>query len=289
MIQQKIEKAKILVEALPYIKRFHGKTAVIKYGGSVMFDQKLKEIFAADIALLKFVGIHPIIVHGGGKEISSWMQKLGKEPVFIDGLRVTDMETMEITEMVLSGKVNSEIVSLINRSGAKAVGLSGKDASLFTARKIRSKNNEDLGFVGEIETADVSLVQTLSERGYVPVISSVGESLEGETLNLNADYAAASVASALNALKLIYLTDVDGITVEGSLLSELDLQEAERLLNHPEIQGGMKPKLECCIRAIRDKVEHVHIINGKIEHPVLLELFTDVGIGTKLSYTKRGG
>lgn len=287
MIQKKIEKAQTLTEALPYIKRFAGKTVVIKYGGSVMSDARLKQIFADDIALLKFVGINPVIVHGGGKEISQWMNRLGKETKFIEGLRVTDEETMEVTEMVLSGKLNSEIVSLINRSGAKAVGLSGKDAGLFTARRIRSGNNEDLGFVGEIETTDTALIKILVKEGYIPVISSVGESIEGDTLNLNADYAAAAVAAATDALKLIYLTDVEGISIGGSLISELDLAEAEELLRHPEIQGGMKPKLECCIRAIRDRVNHVHIINGTREHAVLLEIFTDVGVGTKLSYSKR--
>jgi acetylglutamate kinase len=287
MIRKKTLIADILVEALPYIKRFHGETAVIKYGGSVMFDQELKQSFATDITILKYVGINPIVVHGGGKEITKWMQKLGKEAIFLDGLRVTDFETMEITEMVLSGKINSEIVSLINRSGGKAVGLSGKDANVFMARKIRSKDDQDLGFVGEIEPSDVSLIRTLSEQGYVPVVSSVGESIDGETLNLNADYVAAGVAGALKALKLIYLTDVDGIVLDGQVLPEFDLDEAEELLSHPGIKEGMRPKLECCIRAIKDNVAHVHIINGAIQHAVLLEIFTDVGIGTKITYTTR--
>jgi acetylglutamate kinase len=286
-MKEKIQKAQTLVEALPYIQRFYGKTIVIKYGGAVMFESALKEVFANDIALLKFVGFNPVVVHGGGKEISRWMKRLDKEAVFIDGLRFTDAETMEITEMVLSGKINSEIVSLVNRSGARAVGLSGKDANMFTCRKIRSQKNEDLGQVGEIETCDVSLVRSLCEQGYIPVISSVGESIEGETLNLNADYAASSVAAALNALKLIYLTDVEGIKIGGKLQSELDLPQAEKLLDHPEVTGGMLPKLTCCIEAIRAKVDHVHIINGGLEHAVILELFTDVGIGTKISYSKR--
>jgi acetylglutamate kinase len=287
MIRKKTLIAEILVEALPYIKRFHGGTAVIKYGGSVMFDRELKQSFATDITILKYVGINPIVVHGGGKEITKWMQKLGKEAVFLDGLRVTDFETMEITEMVLSGKINSEIVSLINRSGGKAVGLSGKDANVFMARKIRSKDDQDLGFVGEIEPGDVSLIRTLSEQGYIPVVSSVGESIDGETLNLNADYVAAGVAAALKALKLIYLTDVDGIMLDGQVLPEFDLDQAEDLLNHPGIKEGMRPKLECCVRAIKDNVSHVHIINGAIQHAVLLEIFTDVGIGTKITYTTR--
>ncbi len=286
-MKEKIQKAKTLVEALPYIKRFHGKTIVIKYGGSVMFESELKQIFAADVALLKFVGLNPVVVHGGGKEISRWMKKLNKETVFIDGLRFTDSETMEITEMVLSGKINSEVVSLINRSGAQAVGLSGKDANLFTCKRIRSQKDENLGQVGKIEATNVALIESLCEQGYIPIISSIGESLEGETLNLNADYAASAISAALGALKLIYLTDVQGLSADGELRSELDLAEAEELLNHPDVTGGMKPKLECSIDAIRANVEHVHIINGSVEHAVLLEVFTDTGIGTKISYSKR--
>lgn len=288
-IEQTIEKAKVLVEALPYIRRFQGTTVVIKYGGSVMGDENLKSIFAKDIVLLKYVGLNPIVVHGGGKEISRWMERLGKEAVFIDGLRVTDKDTMEVTEMVLSGKINRELVSMLNSAGGRAVGLSGKDANLFTARKIQAKDGKDLGLVGEIETTDPTLIHNLTDKGYIPVISSVGETIDGETLNLNADYAAAGIAAALHALKLVYLSDVDGIMVGGELISELDLGEAEKLLSHRDIQGGMKPKLECCIRAIKDKVGHVHIINGTLEHSVLLEIFTDFGIGTKISYTKRKG
>lgn len=286
MMEERINKAKILVEALPYIKRFYGATAVIKFGGSVMVDTILKENFAADIVLLKYVGINPIVVHGGGKEISKWLKKIGKESVFIDGLRVTDEETMEVTEMVLSGKINSELVSLINRKGGKAVGLCGKDANFFTAKKICSKDGQDLGYVGEIESTDSTLVQVLSSQGYIPVVSSVAENIEGETLNLNADYAAASVASSLSALKLIYLTDVQGIFIENKLQSDLSLSDAKKLLNHLEIKGGMLPKLERSIKAIEDGVSHVHIINGSILHVVLLELFTDIGVGTKISGNK---
>ena len=247
----------------------------------------MKSLFASDITLLKYVGINPIVVHGGGKEISRWMEKVGKESTFVDGLRVTDEETMEITEMVLSGKINSEVVSLINQAGGKAVGLSGKDGNLFTARKIREGEEAPLGFVGEIDVTNTSIIGTLIRDGFIPVISSIGESIEGETLNLNADYAASGVAGALNAKKLIYLTDVDGIKADGSLVSELDLREAEELMSHEDIQGGMKPKLKCSIDAIKEKVEHVHIINGTRDHSVLLELFTDSGVGTKISYSKR--
>ena len=286
-MKEHIRKAKTLVEALPYIKTFQGQMAVIKYGGSIMNDTHLQELFALDIVLLKYVGLNPIIVHGGGKEISRWMDIIGKEPKFIDGLRHTDKETMEVSEMVLSGKINSAIVSLINRSGGKAIGLSGKDGNLFTAKKIRGKNDEDLGFVGKIDTTNTTILRTLSEQGYIPVLSSISENLEGETLNINADYTASAIASAVSALKLIYLTDVDGIMIDGTLKSELNLEEAEALLAHPEVKGGMKPKLECSIQAIRSHVGHVQIINGLVEHSVLLELFTDLGIGTKISYRKR--
>lgn len=285
-LPQLIAKAEVLVEALPYIKRFSGETLVIKYGGSLMLDQDLKERFASDIVLLKFVGINPIIVHGGGNEISKWMKRVGKDAVFIDGLRVTDSETMEITEMVLSGKINSEIVSLINKKGGKAVGLSGKDSNLFKAHKIRSKDDKDLGLVGEIDGVDAGIMNVLSGNGYIPVISSVGESKDGETLNINADNAAAAVAIGMKAHKLIYLTDVPGILKGGKLVSSLDLEEAERLMTHQDITGGMIPKLGYAIRAIKRSVRNVHIINGANEHAVLLEIFTDKGIGTMISHKK---
>ena len=287
MIQEAIDKAKILVEALPYIKKFRGQTVIIKYGGSLMMNEELKGLFAQDVALLKYVGLNPVIVHGGGQEITRWMKRLNKDAVFINGLRYTDAETMEITEMVLTGKINREVVSLINRAGGKAVGVSGRDANLFTARQIRGKADEDLGFVGEVETCDVTLVSSLTEKGYIPVISSVSENLDGQPLNINADYAAASIAIGLKALKLIYLTDVQGLTIESKLVSELDLAEAAKLLTHPDVQDGMLPKLECSVRAIVEDVRHVHILDGNIQHSILLEIFTDVGIGTKISYSMR--
>jgi acetylglutamate kinase len=283
MYEEKIIKAKILLEALPYIKNFSGKTIVIKYGGSLMTEEDLKVKFAEDIVLLKYVGINPIIVHGGGKEISKWMQKVGKETLFVEGLRVTDLETMEITEMVLTGKINSEVVSLINQSGGKAVGLSGKDANLFIAKKRRSKSNQDIGYVGDIVSVDTSLIYTLSQAGYIPVISCIGCSKDGESLNMNADHVAEELAVALNALKLIFLTDVHGLKIEGKLLRQLSLRKAEKLLDHPDVKDGMLPKLGCSINAVKGNVEQVHIINGTIEHAVILELFTDVGIGTMIS------
>ncbi len=281
-LEDKIEKANVLLEALPYIKRFSGKSVVIKYGGSIMFDEVLKKQFANDIVLLKYVGIHPIIIHGGGKEISKWMQRVGKEAVFIDGLRFTDLETMEITEMVLSGKINNEIVSLINEAGGQAVGLSGKDGNLFTAERVKSKKNQDLGFVGDIKDVDISLLETLSNKGFIPIISSVGKNKAHETLNMNADHVAQAVATAFNAMKLIYLTDVQGLQINGELQSLLSIDEAIQLLTHEDVKEGMLPKLTCACDAIKSGVDRVHIINGTIPHATLLELFTDTGIGTMI-------
>ena len=265
MKNDKKNKAITLVEALPYIKQFSGQIMVIKYGGSLMINEALRETFAKDIVLLRYVGIKPVIVHGGGKEITKWMKKLGKDAVFIDGQRFTDSETMELTEMVLSGKVNNEIVSLLNQQGGKAVSLSGKSANIFNAKRIRSKKDQDLGLVGSIESVDTRLIHTLCDDGYIPVISSVGSDRKGETLNLNADNVASAVARYLECKKLIYLTDVDGIMIEKKLIPTLTLKAAEDLLLHPEVQGGMVPKLECSIQAIKASVQSVHIINGSTE------------------------
>jgi len=274
------KKAQLLVEALPYIQRFAGKIIVIKFGGSIMVDPELRLAFAKDVALLRYVGIYPIIVHGGGKEISKWMKKVGKEAVFIDGLRFTDSETMELTEMVLSGKISNQLVDQINQMGGQALALSGKSANLFTAEKIRSKKDKDLGFVGQIESIDDALLHHLVTQGYIPVISSIGRNEEGETLNLNADNVAFSMAAHLSAEKLIYLTDVDGLMIGGELQNRLPLEKATELMEHPEVSGGMLPKLECSLRAIQGGVNRVHIINGSRAHATLLELFTDQGIGT---------
>ncbi len=282
MYKDRIQKAKILLEALPYIQQFHGKTIVIKYGGSLMVNPELQTSFAEDVVLLKYVGLNPVIVHGGGKEISKWMHRLGKESVFIDGLRFTDHETMEITEMVLSGKINSDIVSLINQKGGSAVGLSGRDANLFSAKKIRSKTNQDLGQVGDITCVDTRLLTILCDNGYIPVISSVSQTAGGEGLNLNADHAAQEIAGALAALKLILLTDVSGLMLDDKLVQSLTLTKAKEALNHPDVSGGMLPKLQGCIEAIEAGVDAVHMINGTIEHAVLLEIFTNQGIGTMI-------
>lgn len=283
MFKERIEKAKVLVEALPYIKKFQSKTLVIKYGGAAMVDERLRQLFAQDIVLLKYVGMHPVIVHGGGKDVSKWMERVGKEPRFVEGLRYTDEETLEIGEMVLCGKLNKAIVSLLNQQGGRAVGLSGKDADIFIAKQIKSKSGQDLGFVGDIERTDPSLIKLLCDQGYIPVVSSIAPDGQGGGLNLNADYAASGLANALNALKLIYLTDVMGLMLGGELVGQLSLSQARELLGHAEIGGGMIPKIECAVRALEQSVESVHIINGSIEHAVLLELFTDVGIGSMIS------
>ncbi|MBA94395.1 MAG: acetylglutamate kinase [Rickettsiales bacterium] len=281
-LEDKMERATILLEALPYIRKFSGKTVVIKYGGSIMINDDLKHQFARDIALLKYVGLNPIIVHGGGKEITKWMDKLGKEAEFIDGLRVTDSETLEITEMVLVGKINSEIVSLINREGGKAVGLSGKDGPLFFGKRHESEKYKKLGFVGDITNVDNTLIHTLSADGFIPVISSIGQSDCFEGLNMNADHVAEAIASSLEAQKLVFLTDVKGLVIEKKLQVQISSKQAKTLLTHPDVKGGMLPKLTCAMNAIKHGVKDVHIINGTIEHAVLLELFTDSGIGTMI-------
>ena len=281
-LEKKMERATILLEALPYIRKFSGKTVVVKYGGSIMINNDLKHQFARDIALLKYVGLNPIIVHGGGKEITKWMDKLGKEAEFIDGLRVTDSETLEITEMVLVGKINSEIVSLINREGGKAVGLSGKDGPLFFGKKHESPKYKKLGFVGDITNVDNTLIHTLSSDGFIPVISSIGQSDHFEGLNMNADHVAEAIASSLKAQKLVFLTDVKGLVIDNKLQVQLSSQQAKTCLKHPDVKGGMLPKLTCALNAIKNGVKDIHIINGTIQHALLLELFTDSGIGTMI-------
>ncbi|MCL4116812.1 UNVERIFIED_CONTAM: hypothetical protein GTU68_022228 [Idotea baltica] len=280
-----IDNARTLIEALPFIKNFQNQTLVIKYGGSLMLNEESKRNFCKDVALLKLVGINPVIVHGGGKEISAWLEKIGKKTEFIEGLRVTDEETMEITEMVLSGKINSDLVACINQEGGKAVGLSGRDANLFQA-DLKKLTDNDLGLVGEIKKVDPDLLNTLSKEGYTPVISCVGTSRNCEPLNINADEVAAAVASALKAEKLVYLTDVDGILKEGELIDFLELKDAEELIKDPEIKGGMIPKLGFSISAIKNNVGSVHIINGGNEHAILLEVLTNDGVGTMIKHKR---
>ncbi len=282
--------ADILIEALPYIQRFSGKTLVIKYGGHAMVDEDLKEAFARDITLLKLIGIHPVVVHGGGPQINDVLDRMGITPRFVRGMRVTDEATMDVVEMVLGGKVNKSIVALVNRQGGNAVGLSGKDGGLITAEKMRGimvteadKPPEilDPGLVGEVKAVDPSILHTLAGQGFIPIIAPVGAGKYGETYNINADLVAAHIAMALKAGKLILLTDVDGVKdAGGNLLSALDQETARRMIASGEISGGMIPKVECALSALSRGVEKVHIINGKVRHAILLELFTDQGIGT---------
>lgn len=283
-LKESIEKADVLIEALRYIRQFYGKTIVVKYGGNAMTDENLKEKVILDIVLMKYVGMNPVIVHGGGPEITEVMERMGKKSQFINGLRVTDAETMEIVEMVL-GKINKGLVALINQHGGKAVGLSGKDGGLITAQKCIT--DIDIGFVGDVSRIDPAIVNVLDREGFIPVISSIGV-CEGQTYNINADLVAGEIASALKAEKLIMLTDVRGIMEDQndikSLISTLKISEIDPLIRDKLIGGGMLPKVQACIIALRGGVKKTHIIDGRISHSLLLEIFTDSGIGTQIIY-----
>jgi len=272
----------VLLEALPYIREFHGKTVVIKYGGAAMRDEALKKAFATDVVLLKYVGLNPVIIHGGGPEISMYMNKMGMEVKFKHGLRVSDRETVEVAKMVLLGKLNSDLVRRINRAGQPAVGLSGEDGALFQVAPV--KNAEEVGFVGNIEKVDVDVLNHISED-YIPVIASVGSDHESNSYNVNADEAAGKVAAALGAYKAVFLTDVVGWLEdpedETSRISETTVQEVKEVLG--DIQGGMRPKMTACIDAIQGGAQAAHIIDGRRPHSLLLELFTDGGIGTMVN------
>jgi acetylglutamate kinase len=288
-MQQAINKANILMEALPYIKTFKNKTFVIKFGGNAMVDPALSHSFALDIILLNYVGIRPVIVHGGGPQIGEFMDRLGMETKFVDGLRVTDKNTIEIVEMVLVGKINKEIVGHINQNGGKAVGLSGKDGNLLMAEKIwlKDKNDPlkkvDIGMVGEVKSVNPNVINTLDTAQFIPVIAPLGAGEDGETYNINADTAAGEIASALKAEKLILLTDVEGVKDKNdNLLSTLTEQETEKSIETGAISGGMIPKVNCCCKALDKGVGKAHIIDGRVEHAVLLEIFTDVGVGTQI-------
>lgn len=281
-MQTAIEKAKILMEALPYIRKFSEKTFVIKFGGNAMVNPTLSQNFALDIILLNYVGIRPVVVHGGGPQIGSMLNRLGIESKFFEGERITpDRETMDIVEMVL-GKINKEIVSSINKNGGKAVGLSGKDGNLIVARK-QVKKSIDMGFVGEITEINPRIIHTLDSNQFIPVVAPIAIGSDGETFNINADIAAGAIAAALKAEKLILLTDVEGVkNRSGILVSSLTEIEALEMIRSGDIRGGMIPKVNCCIRAIDQGVSKAHIIDGRIEHAVLLEIFTDIGIGTQI-------
>lgn len=286
------EKVKVLLECLPYIKSFYGKIVVIKYGGHAMVEETLKNSFALDIVLLQYVGIKPIIVHGGGPQIDELMKKLGKKITFIEGLRVTDRETMDIVEMVLGGAINTEIVSLINKHGGKAIGLSGEDGNMIKAKKLYGQKvtesgveNVDIGFVGDVESIDSNLLRALLDNGYVPVIAPFGVDEDGESLNINADTVAGKIGEAVKAEKLILLTDTEGVLDKnGKLISYISYERATKMLEEKkEISGGMLPKIRCCIEALKNDVKSCHIIDGRLEHSVLLEIFTQAGVGTKLA------
>ncbi|NOR80896.1 MAG: acetylglutamate kinase [Methyloprofundus sp.] len=293
-MKQQIAKgiAHVLIESLPYIRKFKGKTVIIKYGGNAMIDENLKTCFARDIVLMKLVGINPIVVHGGGPQIGHLLERLNIDTEFVNGMRVTDSETMDIVEMVLGGQVNKDIVNLINMAGGKAVGLTGKDGDFIRARKIEMKqfNKEtqaseiiDIGHVGEVTSIDPSVVEMLSQSDFIPVIAPIGVGEDGHSYNINADLVAGKVAEVLNAEKLILLTNIPGILdKQEKLLTGLTLEDIDNLIADGTISGGMIPKTRCGTDALKGGVHHVHIIDGRVEHAVLLELFTDQGVGTLL-------
>ncbi len=285
MVSQKyLDKAEVLIEALPYIQRFSKKIIVIKYGGSAMIDEELKQDVIEDVVLLKLIGFKPIIVHGGGKEISRWVDKVGMDTKFVNGLRVTDADTMELAEMVLA-RVNKELVAKIQTLGIKAAGISGKDGGLLTVEK-KFSGNEDIGFVGDVTEVDTKILTDLLEKDFLPVVFPVGMDKNGVTYNINADEAASSIATALKAEKLAYLSDVEGVRLDPedpeSVISELYTNEAQDLIKQGVISGGMLPKIENCIDAINKGVSRVHIMDGRIPHGLLLEIFTNKGIGTAI-------
>jgi acetylglutamate kinase len=276
-------KAQVLSEALPYIQQFIGKTIVVKYGGAAMKDSNLKDKVIRDVVFMSCVGIRPVLVHGGGPEINMWLDKLGIEPQFKNGLRVTDAATMDVVEMVLVGRVNKEIVTLINQEGGSAVGLCGKDANLI---KARPADEEGIGFVGEVASVDTRILEALVKAGHIPVVSSVAADETGQPYNINADTVAGEIAAALGAAKLILLTDTAGILQDyknpSTLIAKMDIQEARKLIETGVVSGGMIPKVTCCVRSLAQGVRAAHIIDGRVPHALLLEIFTDAGIGSMI-------
>jgi len=290
-MQKFIDKATTLLEALPYIRRFSGKTIVIKYGGHAMADEALKKSFALDVILLKYIGINPVIVHGGGPQINETLKRYGIVSEFVKGMRVTDAATMGVVEMVLTGQVNKEVVGYLNQHGGKAVGLSGKDGGLLLCKKLLQEVKRDdgsveavdIGFVGDVTKVDAAILETLEKGGFIPVIAPIGVGPGGESYNINADLVAGRVAAAVKAEKLILLTDVAGVKDrEGNLLSSIELDQVPGLIDNDTITGGMIPKVTCCVDALRTGVKKAHIVDGRVPHAVLLEIFTDVGIGTEI-------
>ncbi|HOR80924.1 MAG TPA: acetylglutamate kinase [Sphaerochaeta sp.] len=289
-VAQEILKAETLIEAIPYIRRFAGAIAVVKYGGSAMVNAELKKAVIEDIAMLKYIGLKPVVVHGGGAEISNLLARLGKESVFIDGLRVTDEETASVAEMVLSGSIGKSLVDNLEQVGIKAVGISGKDGRTFLCEKKKDEKGRDLGFVGEIKKVDTTLVDSLLKSNFVPVLSPVGVDTEGNTYNINADYAASAIAGALSAQKLIFLTDVEGILKDkddpSTIIRTLTHGEAVSYIEQGIIKGGMIPKVQCCLDGLEKGVESVHVLDGRLPHAILLEIFTTRGIGTMVTKEK---
>lgn len=283
-------RVQVLSEALPYIQQFAGRTVVVKYGGAAMKESNLKEKVIRDIVLLSCVGMRPVVVHGGGPEINIWLEKLGIEPQFKNGLRVTDAATMEVVEMVLVGKVNKEIVSLINQAGGKAVGLCGKDGNLIQARP---DGREGIGFVGEVSGVNIKILESLVNSGYIPVVSSVAADENGQSYNINADTVAGEIAAGLGAEKLILMTDTAGILEDyhqpDSLIVKLDIQEARQLIESGVVSGGMIPKVTCCVRSLAQGVKAAHIIDGRLEHALLQEIFSDSGIGSMIVASEYSG
>jgi len=291
-LKELIAKAEVLHEALPYIREFYGRVVVIKYGGHAMVDENLKEQFARDVVLMKYIGLNPVVVHGGGPQINEVLERMRIESSFVDGMRVTDASTMDVVEMVLVGKVNKEIVNLIQLHGGRAVGLSGKDGGLIRAKKLYMKKKTedhlppeiiDIGAVGEVEAINPAVIETLDRGGFIPVIAPVGAGEKGETYNINADLVAGKVAGSLKAEKLILLTDVEGILdADGKLLSTIRQEDAPGLVAREVIRGGMIPKLQCALDALAEGVNKVHIVDGRVQHAVLLEIFTRGGVGTEI-------
>jgi acetylglutamate kinase len=294
-MEKVIEKAEILLEALPFIKNFFGKTFVIKYGGNAMISEELKTGFALDVVLLQYIGINPVIVHGGGPQIGETLERLGIESTFVDGQRVTNEAMIDVVEMVLGGKINKEIVALINRHGGKAVGITGKDADMIQAKRYRKIKRSpetdreeiiDLGLVGEIQRVNPGILETLDQGGFIPVIAPIGRGEAGETLNINADFAAAAIAAALKSEKLLLMTDIEGVKDDRKrLLTGLTRKKVERLIAKGVIRGGMIPKTQCCLDALEGGVRKTHIIDGRVKHAVLLEIFTQEGVGTQIVET----
>ncbi len=295
MVQTAIEKAKVLVEALPYIEKFHNKTVVIKYGGNAMVNDELKKAVLQDVILMRYVGMRPVLIHGGGPAISETLKRLAIPSEFIDGMRVTDEATMEVVEMVLAGKVNKDLVTRINQLGGNAVGISGKDGGMIKCEKLfKTRLDEagnpqvvDLGFVGSVTKVNTSLIESLLDNGYIPVIAPIGVDEMSKSYNINADLVAGDIAGALQADKFVLLTDIEGVcdgkgSEKGDVISTLNIQEIEQLISENIIHGGMIPKVECCINAIQKGVTRAHIIDGRLPHSILLEIFTDEGIGTMI-------